>query len=201
MTYKKFWREFMDKKTDPNAIINPSSGLLARNPTHIEEAKNALDQSDIVNAIKDTGVKRMTVTYDYGVMDPKTPLPLAGILKIRDMNEQEASGYCKQLMRFRPSIFYVHIKLGDYQNTRRLENFKTRALNANRPRFHTDVGNLLGTVLADKSMRVTEVKYVISSAEPGRFSATAEVYGTDIEQYEDDDLFSPTIKLEYIKTS
>jgi len=191
----------MDKKIDPNAIINPSSGLLARNPTHIEEAKDALDQSDIVNAIKDTGVKRLKLKFDYGVMDPKSPLPLAGILKIREMSEQEAQGFCRQLTRTRPNIFQIHIKLGNYESVQKLDNYKTRTLDSNKPRFHTEVGEKMGIILADRNMRVCEIKYTVSSIELGRFNASAEVFGTTLEEYEDDERFSPTIALEYIKTT
>lgn len=178
---------------------NPSSGLPYRNPSHMLEANDAEDQSEIVKAIKKTGVKRMVVTYDYANMDKQSPPPLAGITKIREMSPEQAMGYCKQLMRSKPNIFRVNIKLGNY-NQRRVDNQKTRLLNSNRARFHTEIGEKIGDVLADKNMLVTEIKYIIDKTLDGAFSATAEVYGTTTEEYFDDKNFAPTISFEFIKT-
>jgi hypothetical protein len=191
----------MPDEFNPDAVRNPSSGLLARNPTHIQEAKDADDQSDIVNAIKQSGVKRMRIRHDYTDVDKSNPPPLVGVLKIRDMTEEAAVNFCKNLMRSRPNIFTVHIKLGDYPNARRLDNSKTRMLNANKARFNTEVGAKMGEILADRNMNVTELKYIVSSAEPGRFDATSEVYGTTQEEYFDDEHFKPVIEFEFIKTT
>jgi len=192
----------MDERTiDPDAKINPSSGIYARNPTHAVEAQYAENQSDIVKAIKDSGVKRMTITYDYSEIDPKTPLPLMGIMKVREMEPESAVRFCKNLMRSRPNIFKVHIKLGNYPSVRRIDNVKTRLLNSNKPRFHTEIGEKMGDLLADKAMLITEINYVVHNADTGYFSATAEVYGVSSEEYENDELFSPTITFEFIKTT
>jgi hypothetical protein len=191
----------MTEKFDPDAIRNPSTGLLARNPTHIAEAKYAADQSDIVKAIKDTGVKRMIVTYNYAELDGKNLPPLMGIMKIREMTVESAIKFCQSLMRHRPNIFKVHIKLGSHQGQKRIDNGKTRLLNSNKPRFHTEIAEKLGEVLADRNMNVTEIKYTVHNADPGYFSATAEVYGTSKEEYYDDSCFSPVIEFEFIKTT
>ena len=180
--------------------INPSTGLVYRNPTHIMEANNADDQSEIVKSIRATGVKRMVVKYDYSDIDKQSPPPLAGITKIREMTPERAKNYCKQLMRSKPNIFRMNIKLGDYPNQRRIDNSKTRLLNANKARFNTEIGEKLGGILADKTMLVTEVKYNVENTEPGMFNAIAEVYGTTEEEYNNDELFKPTITFEFIKT-
>lgn len=186
---------------NPNTIINKSSGLFARNPSHILEADNAEYQSDIVDAIKKTGVKRMQIRYDYSDIDKKSPPPLSGILKIREMSQEQAISFCKNLMRSKPNIFQVHIKLGDYQSLRRIDNAKTRLLDSRKPRFHTEIGEKMGDLLADKTMLVTEIRYVVHNADPGYFSATAEVYGTTETEYFNDELFAPQIAFDFIKTS
>jgi len=191
----------VDQPQNPDAIINPSSGLYARNPSHITEATYAETQSDIVNAIKESGVKRMTIRYDYSDVDMKDPLPLMGILKVREMTVESAENFCKNLMRSRPNIFKVDIKLGNHPNARRIDNVKTRLLNSHRARFHTEIGEKMGQVLADKTLHVTEIRYVVYNADTGYFNAAAEVYGTSAEEYENDDYFSPTINFEYIKTT
>ena len=190
-----------DKQTNSDALINPSSGLYARNPTHITEAKYAENQDDIVKAIKDSGVKRMTIKHDYSNVDPKTPIPMMGILKVREMSSESAIRFCQSLMRSRPNIFKVHVKLGEYSSAHRIDNLKTRMMNSNKPRFHTEIGEKMGDLLSDKAMLVTEIKYTVHSADTGYFSATAEIHGTTEEEYFDDKLFSPTIEFEFIKTT
>jgi hypothetical protein len=187
---------------DQNAVKNPSSGLYGRNPTHVDAANEAEDQSDIVKSIKGTPAKRMRIAYQYSDIDKQSPPPLAGILKIREMTEEQAISFAKSLMRTRPNIFKVRIRLGSYPNSRRISNPRTRTLDSNKPRFHTEVGEKIGVLLADKNMLVTEIKYMVDNAEPGFFSAKAEVYGTtDIKEYSDNKYFSPTIEFEFIKTS
>jgi len=186
---------------DPNAVRNPSTGLFARNPTHIKEAQYASDQSDIVKAIKDTGVKRMIVTYNYAEIDNKNLPPLMGIRKIREMTTESAIKFCQSLVRSRPNIFRIHVKLGDYPGAKRVDNGKTRLLNSSKPRFHTEIGEKMGDILADRNLNVTEIKYIVHNADPGYFSATAEVYGTSKEEYHDDQFFAPMIEFEFIKTT
>ena len=191
----------MVENFNPNSVRNPSSGLLGRNPTHIDLASYAEDQSDIVKAIKDTGVKRMQITYEYADIDPTNPPPLMGITKIRTMSTESAQKFCKNLMRARPNIFKLHIKLGDYPKAKRINDGKVRVLSSNRPRFHTEIGEKLGDIISDPNLRVTEVLYVVHNADPGYFNATAEVYGTTDEEYADDKLFKPIISFEFIKTT
>ena len=190
----------MTQDHDPDAIINPSSGLYARNPSHITEAKYAEDQSEIVKAIHKSGVKRMTVLYDYSVIDMKAPLPLMGILKIRDMPVESAIRFCQSLMRSRPNIFKVHIKLGNHPSKQRIDNSKTRLLNSSKARFNTEVGEKMGELLADRSLRITEIKYAVHNADAGLFNSTVEAYGVTEAEYLDDALFSPIIEFEFIKT-
>jgi len=180
---------------------NESSGLPYRNPTHMTEAENAEDQSDIVKAIRQTGVKRMVVTYNYNNLDTQNPPPLAGIIGVRSMTTEQAQRYCVTLMRSKPNIFKVQIKLGDYENQKRLSNPKTRVLDSSKARFQSEIGEKIGDVLADKTMYVTELIYTVNNNDPGQFNATAEVYGVDEQTYYDDEKFNPMIKFEFIKTT
>ena len=191
----------MPENFDPNAVINPSSGLISRNTTHQELASYAETQSDIVKAIKNTGVKRMRITHEYSNVDMINPPPLMGITKIREMSIESAQKFCKSLMRSRPNIFKVHIKLGDYPSATRLGGPKVQVLNSNRPRFHTEIGEKIGDLLSDKTLRTTEITYTVNNADPGYFSAIAEVLGTTEEEYKDDKLFKPIISFEFIKTT
>jgi hypothetical protein len=180
---------------------NESSGLPVRNPTHMTEADNADDQSDIVKAIRKTGVKRMVVTYDYSNIDKQNPPPLAGIIHVRDMTVQQAQKYCSNLLRSKPNIFKLHIKLGEYEGKKRISNAKTRLLDSSKARFHSELGEKFGDVIADKTMHVTEIIYRVNNNEPGRFDAAAEVYGVSEEEYLDDENFKPSISFEFIKVN
>jgi hypothetical protein len=187
---------------DKDAVKNPSSGLYGRNPTHILEANDAEDQSDIVKSIKGSGAKRMRVLYEYKDADMSSPPPLAGILKMREMSEQDAVAFCKNMMRTRPNIFKAHIKLGNYPTSLRIDNRRTRLLNSRKPRFHTEIGEKIGALLADKTVLVTEIKYVVHNADPGYFNATAEVYGVrTMEEYLDEKSFNPSIEFDFVKTT
>jgi hypothetical protein len=191
----------MTENFNPNAMKNPSSGLYGRNPTHQELADYAEDQSDIVKAIKDSGTKRMRVSYDYSDMDKANPPPLAGVLNIRSMTTEQAQQFCKNLMRTRPNIFKVEVKLGDYPSARPIQNGKTRLLNSNKARFHTELGDKIGDILTDSNMLVTHLVYTVHNAEPGYFHATGQVFGTTEEEYKNDLFFKPTINFEFIKTT
>ena len=188
---------------DPNSARNPSSGLYGRNPTEFrrEVAEYAEDQSDIVKAIRDSGVKRMRISLDYSDIDKANPPPLSGILGVREMTPEQAQQFGRALMRARPNIFKVDISLGNYPSARPIQNGKTRMLSSHKPRFHTELGDKIGEVLADSHLNVTRILYTVHNAEPGHFNATAEVYGTTAEEYEDDQLFKPTLTYEYIKTT
>ena len=185
---------------NPDAVKNPSSGLFGRNPTHIEIAETAKDQDAIVKAINDTGVKEMTVIHEYKDLDKSAPPPFAGILKIREMSEEDAIEMCKNLARSRANIFNIVIKLGEYPEKQQLNNKKVRLLASREPRFHTEVGQRLGEILSDPTMHVVEVHYLVHNAEAGAYNATSLVYGVSEEAYNDDKYFSPTIGLKFIKT-
>jgi hypothetical protein len=186
-----------------NAERNPSSGLPVRNPSHIFEADRANEQSDIVKNLKthDAGRQgQVTWVYDEATMEKGAP-PMAGIRKIREMSEDQAKNFGKSLMRVHPNIYRVHLVLGEYNNKREISNGKTRTLFASAPRFPSEVGEDIGAILADKSLLVTEIIYEVLSNDPGSFRATVKVYGVNAADYEDDKLFCPAIKIDYLKTT
>jgi hypothetical protein len=123
---------------------------------------------------------------------------LGGFTKIREMGPESIEKLMKSLMRFRPNIFKVHIKLGSYPNARRIDNSKTRMIGATKPRFHTEVGEEIGKCLSDPQMLVTDLLYVVHNSEAGSFYSTGEVWGVPTqEEYLNDELFEPTVEIEY----
>jgi hypothetical protein len=185
----------LPKDIKPEDVFHPT-GVFFRNPTHKDIADRSEFQSQIVKAI--TGAQREIKSEVITYTEDTKPWVLPGFPKIREMDEVSAIGLCKVLMRYRPNIYKVHIKLGDYPTARPINNHKTQLLSSFEPRFHTEVGKTIAEILADRTMNVTEVIYTVNNTEPGNFKAVGEVYGgVSEEEYNDDSLFSPAILIEY----
>ena len=175
---------------------NPSSGLMSRNPSHVFEADKAQFQSDIVKQMKKSGIGRDQIIWDYG---EEKLHPMSGILKIREMDEEDTVKFGMTLFRTKPNIFKIHLVLGDYQNKRQIRGSKIRDLESNIQRYPRDIGESFGRVLGDSSLNVVEIIYEITSTEPYRTEAT--VYGVTDEEYNDDTKFRPAIKIDFMKTA
>ena len=185
---------------DPNAMRNPSTGLFARNPSHVRFAEESRDQQELVRKIRGQKSKIGRIEYLYDDIDTQDPPPLWGVTKIREMDEDSVVNFCKTLMRAKPNIIKLHLVLGNYTNKKRVLNNRTALLDANEPRFHTEVALKLAGVLNDASENVIEVIYTVNPSE-GNFTALAEVYSVSDEDYENEELFSPGIMLEYIEAT
>ena len=184
---------------DKDAIRNPADGIIARNPTRLEITKNSESQKEIMEAVMGvTYAPTDTVVYDYSSIDREDPPPMAGVLKIREMSESQLKGFFKSLMRSKPNIVKMQLKLGEYQNKSRVINSRAALLNSNKQRFHTEVAERLADVFADHTVNVVEVIYKVNNKDQNYFSATAEVYSVPSEDYNDDKLFAPAIGIEYI---
>lgn len=182
-------------KIDPNALHNPSSGMLVRNPTHVEIAERAEDQREIVNAIKDAKAAWQKAIYDYSDRGRIPGLP--GVLKIREMNEPNMLGFCMTLMRTKPNITGIHLKLGEYPSARPYSGTRVVRLQSIKPRNPTEVAEDMAALLADKSLHVVEMEYKVNSATPGNFSATATAKVANSDEYANDELFKPVLEIEY----
>lgn len=192
---------------DLNKVLNPSTGLFYRNPTHVDEATRARTQSDIVAAVIGAGRETIHEIMNYGDPDV-TEFP--GFKKILQpvldeegnpvsvtlMKEEEVLGLCKSFLRSRPNIYGFRISFGDYSQ-KKLDNSKTRDLGARYQRFQTEIAESLAKILSDRSMRVVEVVYSIQSNKPGSFVAVADVYSTTEEEYNDFKRFSPIVERDY----
>lgn len=184
---------------DRSQATNPGTGLLYKNPTRTSISEASESQSEIVDAINDIGAKkgRFYQEYDLEKMDKEFPPMLHGILKVREMDEEEAMAFGKTLARSKPSIFKIHISLGrDYPQMRMVSSPKAALLNGNKPRWGTEVGEAIGSILADKSLNVVELVYTVNSTEP--FSSSVEIYGVDREAYENDEYFIPEILIDFV---
>lgn len=185
----------LPKHVKPEDVMHPT-GVFFRNPTHTEEANRAKDQSQIVKAI--LGAKRERKKEILTYTEDTKPWVLPGFANIKELDEQGLSGLCRVLMRYRPNIWKVHIKLGNYPSARSIDNHKTKLLDSYEPRFHTEVAEVIAKILSDKTLNVSEIIYVVNNTEPGNFRAYGEVFGyVSDEEYEDESLFEPAVLVEY----
>jgi hypothetical protein len=183
----------------PEQTINPKTGLYSRNPTRLEITASAENQQEIVDAV--VGIKSRVgrFAYQYGDIDKTDPPPLSGVLKIKEMTEDQLKGFFKSLMRFKPNIIKMHINLGNFANKKRVNNTKTNLLSSNKPRFHTEVAEKLADVFSD-THNVVEVLYTVALT-PNSLVASAEVYSVSDEDYNNAELFSPAIGIEHLITN
>lgn len=180
-------------KINPEDKYNPSSGMLVRNPSHEEVAARANDQREIVAAIKESKANWQKAVYDYS--DPSRIPGLPGILKVRSLDEKNLLGFCLSLMRAKPNITGISLKLGDYENATEVRGGRINNLHSLQPRNPSDVAKDLADLFM--SSNIVEFNYTINSAKIGSFSATATAKEVDDETYKDDSLFKPYLEIEY----
>lgn len=186
---------------DKNSVRNPSTGIYARNPTRLDVTEDAESQQEIANAIKGIGQTIGIAQYDYSTMHKSDPLPLAGVLHLREMELEQLQAYFKTVMRYRPNIIKIHIKLGEYENKRKINNSRTSLLNANKQRYATDIANIVADIFDDHASNVVELVYTVNNTDPAYFSTSVEAYGVSQEDYNNDELFAPALGMKYIEVN
>jgi hypothetical protein len=190
-------KDIRPEDINPNSDYNPSTGMLVRNPTHKEIAENADDQREIVNAIKQSQAQRQIAVYDYSDRSRIPGLP--GVLKIRELDEANMLGFCMTLMRVKPNIIGINLKLGNYSGTRNYNGAKISKLRSNKPRNPTEVAEDMAALLSDRLLNVVEVEYKINSVSAGHFESTATAKYVSEEEYNDSSKFQPYLEIEYYK--
>lgn len=193
-----------DDIKNPDGLVNPSSNMIARNPTRIDLSNEADDQREIVDAIKESQAKRMKVIYEYKRLEDNEDgterwefSGLPGLVKIHEMNEDQLVEFCRTLMRCKPNITGVSLTLGEYENLRPYSGPKINKLNFRKPRYPTEVAEDWASLLGDKTLCVVKVDWQVKSAGAGAFETIGHAWVTDSEQFEDRDKFAPTLEIEY----
>lgn len=170
-------------------------GIFFRNPTHVEEANFSTSQGGLVKALVGSKHPRSKKILQYNEEDK--PWSLSGFKKIRTLSTDNINGLFNSLMRYRPNIYSVHIVLGDYQNQKPLNSTKVQLLQLTEPRFASEIAQKLADVFTDQSYHVTELLFTINNAETGNFNTSCEAFYVEKEEYENDDLFNPAVKIEF----
>ena len=190
------------KKLDPDAVINPSTGIYARNPTRLEITESAEDQQEIVNMVMKSNRGVQSIEWHYNKDDRTDLPPMSGVLNIRGLDVDQLDGFFSSLMRVKPNILKLHVKLGEYENKREIRNNKVSVLNGNKKRFATDVAKKIADVFDDAANNVVEFIYTCDpGGKDGFFSSTFIAYSVNEDDYNNDELFNPAIGLRYIQPS
>lgn len=184
------------KKVDPDAMHNPSTGVLVRNPSHVEVAARAEDQRQIVEAIKASGATWQKAIYDYSDRSRIPGLP--GALKLREMNEANMLGFCATLLRAKPNITGILIKYGDYPSAREYAGPKVGRIRSHTPRAPSEIAEDFASLLADPTLNIVELRYTVNNAAPGNFESIATAKVANEDEYKDERLFEPLIEIEYL---
>lgn len=187
------------KTSNMDGVVNPSSRMIARNPTRIDITNEADDQRDIVDAIKGAQGKRMKIICENkrtpsGKWECSGP---PGLTKIREMPEPQLTEFCRTLLRYRPNITGLSLSLGDYESLAPISGRKIERLNFRKPRLPTEVAEDLAAILSDKTLRLAKIDWKINSAGVGAFECICTAMSTTEEEFNDDSKFAPTLTLEY----
>jgi len=169
-------------------------GTFFRNPTHLKMAERAIDQSEIVKSIRGMNKERQTQRI---LFNDKDNLQFPGVLKIRDLTEEQLTGLFKSILRSRPNIYMLRISLGEYPGLRKISDKKILQVGSTRPIYQTELAERIAEVFADPRLRIADFVYYVNQQGEGTFSSTAEAYTTTEEEYNNDALFQPVLEFEY----
>jgi hypothetical protein len=179
----------------PEDVMHPN-GTYFRNPSDKTLRDRAQDQTAIVDSISGgNNRKKTTEVFQYRPQDE--PFTLPGVLKLREMNSEQIKAFFKNLMRVRPNILKVHIKMGEYPSSRPLRDRKIDQIGSSEPRYSAELAEDLKEVFSDKRLMVVELIYTVHNADAGNFSSSCEAYGVTAEEYENDEFFKPALLIEY----
>jgi hypothetical protein len=175
--------------------MNPSTGILYRNPTTEDASARSDNQSEIVKHILGSGKKVMTEIFEPDSVNGVLP----GLKKIREMPEEVLAKFFLTMFKTRPNIFSVHIKLGDYPDSKeiRKNNKLLSALQITKQTEHREIAASFAELFADRNLNVVELQWELKSSAPGNFYVEVSALGTTEENFSDDELFSPAIGVEY----
>lgn len=171
-------------------------GVFFRNPTHLEEAERAHNQSDIVRSIVESRREPQHEVIKYDEASDSRFMP--GTKKIREMDRDSIASYFRNLMRMRPNAYLIRVSLGEYPSMKEVKDRGVRNIGSTSPRSYKDIAEAIAAVFA--SHNVVEFVYMVDSADPGKFKSQAFVFETNDDEYKNDEFFNPHIEVEYIST-
>jgi len=201
MVAERKQKEITPENLDKDSKVNPSSGLYARNPTR-EVIPYAENQRDIVDQIKNAGAQQRKIQYKYH-RDEKGKWRYSGVpgtIYLKEMTENQLEEFFKTLLRSKPNVIGIELELGNYESKAPYTGSKLNTLSFNKPRNTSEVARDMASLFGDPSSQIVEFSWKINSAAAGGFRTTAAAQvATDKEEYDNEDNFSPILRIEYFQ--
>lgn len=200
MVAKREQKQVAAENLDLDARVNPSTGLIARNPTRLD-ITDTENQREIIEQVRAAHGGWKKLLYDY-VRDEEGNWEYSGLpgtIQIREMREEELAEYFRTLMRSRPSVTSIELSLGEYPDKKEYTGPRVSKLQFSKPRNPTEVAEDMASLFSMEGLHVVEMKWQINSAGAGNFHTSAKAYTVSEEDYKDDEKFSPSIVLEYVQ--
>jgi hypothetical protein len=174
---------------------NPSTGLLYRNPTTEDISAKSDTQSDIVRQVLGSGKKILAEVFEPDAQNGVLP----GLKKLREMPEEVLAKFFLTMFRTRPNIFALHIRLGDYPDTKEIRktNKFVSVLQISKPTEYREIAASFAELFADKNLCATELIWEVKANSPGNFFVEVLAKNTSEENYANDEFFRPQIAVEY----
>lgn len=187
-----------------------STGQLYRNPIHLEEARSAMDQTELVamanDAKRNISFKRRITKIDYNEHNPRRPTLCPGVQKLKKLtweDEEEVTDIINTVLRLRPRTVRIHIILSDVEEKKKVTTKTHRKIeNLSKPRSTKELASLLSEVFMDKRNPIVEMSFRIvdGSYTEGTFRAELETWATSQEEYEDTEKDHAFLEVEYFGT-
>lgn len=183
---------------NPSEVLN-NQNIFYKNPTHLDEASRAIQQSDIVRAIRQTQTekKRMVITYK----DNNQNILFPGVPKIKNLIKQENGEDLQKLfhsiLRSRPNIYSFRISLGEYKNLSQVRTKNVLNLGSTSYIDNVEVAKRISSIFMDQK-RIVDLVYYIEKTASSNYLSSAAVFETTEEEYEDNSIFNPIVEMEYV---
>jgi hypothetical protein len=173
------------------------NGIFYRNPSHLKEAEQAVNQLDIVEAINERHQKR---AHEVILFDDPDKITFPGMTKIREMEEEDLQKFFLMLLKSRPTLFMVRISLGAYPTQKPVTGGKVNQLNINRATELPVIAERLADLFSDSRVNITDLVITFTSSGIGTPFIQTHAWGVGSKEERDtDEYFEPVIELEYMK--
>jgi hypothetical protein len=167
-----------------------------RNPSLVGKADDVDNQQELVQKLMAEKKASGEITFEY--TDESKPCSFPGFAKIRDLKKSQLTGLFNSVLRYKPNIIQLHIRLGHYPNAKQLHSVALNECGASKPRWPRDIAPKFANVFSDPNKKIVEFIYVVSNAEPGNFRAHAQaMYVETEEEYRNEEYFEPAIGIRY----
>lgn len=185
------------------------TGIAFKNPTHLEEARMASSQSELINMLHDSKYtmpfKERVLSVDYNDDNGRVK-PVPGVTAIKSLgleDLEELEGIMNTIIRCRPRTYRIHILLGDYENKTEIKTASARFINQiTKPRSTKEIADYLAKIFANKSERVVEMSFSIKegSFADSTFRAELKTWATTEEEYENPEKEHAYLEIGYFGT-